>query len=163
MNKSEFENLLQTVHARDLTDAELAKLEHWLAENPGEQDAWAALDRLLVALPDVPVATNFTDRVLGKVHQAESTGQPLGQAWWRKLLVPQFRPIQIAAAAALAMIIGGVGYQSHLTLNRAEMASSLREVAIVAEMLPGLLSDFEVIDAIEQADPIDEELWAALK
>ena len=67
MNQPEFENLLQTLHTRDLTDAELAKLEHWLAANPDEQDAWAALDHLLVALPDAPVATNFTAGVLDKV------------------------------------------------------------------------------------------------
>ena len=64
MNQPEFKNLLQTVHARDLTDAELAKLEHWLAANPDEQDAWAALERLLVALPDAPVATNLPALVL---------------------------------------------------------------------------------------------------
>ena len=26
-----------------------------------------------------------------------------------------------------------------------------------------LLTDFDAIDAIDQSDPIDEELWAALK
>ena len=35
--------------------------------------------------------------------------------------------------------------------------------AALAEMVPGVLSDFEAIEAIQQADPIDEELWAALK
>ena len=68
-----------------------------------------------------------------------------------------------AAAAALAMVVVGVGYQSHLNRNRAEMAASLHAVATIAEMAPGLLSDFEAIEAIDQADPIDEELWAALK
>ncbi len=163
MNQPEFENLLQTGRERDLTDAELAKLEHWLAANPDERDEWVALDRLLVALPDAPVATNFTSRVLDKVRRAETARQALDQAWWRKLLAPQFRPIQIAAAAALAMVIGGVGYQSHLNRNRAEMAASLHAVATIAEMAPGLLRDFEAIEAIRQADPIDEELWAALK
>ena len=28
---------------------------------------------------------------------------------------------------------------------------------------PGLLTDFDAIDAIDQSEPIDEELWAALK
>ena len=46
------------------------------------------------------------------------------------------------------MVIGGVGYQSHLTLNRVEMAASLHEVAAIAEMVPGLLSDFEAIEAL---------------
>ena len=162
MNQPEFENLLETVHARDLTDAELAKLEHWLAANPDERDEWVALDRLLVALPDAPVATNFTSRVLDKVRRAETARQALDQAWWRKLLAPQFSPIQIASAAALAMVVV-VGYQSYLNRNRAEMAASLHAVATIAEMAPGLLRDFEAIEAIRQADPIDEELWAALK
>ena len=163
MKQPEFENLLQTARERDLTDAELAKLERWLAANPDEQAEWEALDRLLVALPDAPVASNFTARVLDKVRRAETARQALDQAWWRKLLAPQFRPIQIAAAAALAMVVVVVGYQSHLNRNRAEMAASLHAVATIAEMAPGLLSDFEAIEAIDQADPIDEELWAALK
>jgi hypothetical protein len=79
---------------------------------------------------------------------------------WRKLLAPQFRPIQIAAAAMLAMVIGGVVYQSHLNQSRADMAEA---VASIAEFTPGFLSDFETIEAITQADPVDEELWAALR
>jgi len=160
MNQSEFDNLLQTATERDLTDGELARLERWLAANPADQAEWEALDHLLATLPDTPVATNFTARVLDEVHCAEAAQPAIGQAWWRKLLAPQFRPIQIAAAAALAMVIGGVGYQSHLNQSRAEMAAA---VASIAEFTPGFLADFEAIEAIAQADPIDEELWAALK
>ena len=160
MKQSEFENLLQTARERDLTDAELAKLERWLAANPDEQAEWEALDRLLVALPDAPVASNFTARVMDEVRRAEAAAPALGQAWWQRLLAPQFRPIQIAAVATLAMVLGGVGYQSHLNQSRAEMAAA---VASIAEITPGFLADFEAIEAIAQADPIDEELWAALK
>ena len=157
MNQSEFDNLLQAASERDLTDGELAKLERWLAANPAEQAEWEALDRLLAALPDEPVATNFAARVLDEIRRAEPA---LGQAWWQRLLSPQFRPIQIAAAATLAMVLGGVGYQSHLNQSRAEMAAA---VAAIAEFTPGFLADFEAIEAIAQADAIDEELWAALK
>ena len=160
MKQPEFENLLQTARVRDLTDAELAKLERWLAANPGEQAEWEAIDRVLVALPDAPVASNFTARVMDEVRRAEAAAPALGQAWWQRLLAPQFRPIQIAAAATLAMVLGGVGYQSHLNQSRAEMAAA---VAAIAEITPGFLADFEAIEAIAQADPIDEELWAALK
>ena len=160
MKQPEFENLLQTARERDLTDAELAKLERWLAANPDEQAEWEALDRLLVALPDAPVASNFTARVMDEVRRAEAAAPALGQAWWQRLLAPQFRPIQIAAVATLAMVLGGVGYQSHLNQSRAEMAAA---VASIAEIIPGFLADFEAIEAIAQADPIDEELWAALK
>ena len=160
MNQSEFDNLLQTAHERDLTDGELARLERWLAANPADQAEWAALDHLLATLPDTPVATNFTARVLDEVRRAETAHPALGQAWWQRLLAPQFRPVQIAAAATLAMVIGGVGYQSHLNQSRAEMAAA---VASIAEFPPGFLADFEAIGAVAQADAIDEELWAALK
>lgn len=160
MNQSEFDNLLQAASERDLTDGELAKLECWLAANPAEQAEWEGLDRLLAALPDEPVATNFAARVLDEIRRAEATQPALGQAWWQRFLSPQFRPIQIAAAATLAMVLGGVGYQSHLNQSRAEMAAA---VAAIAEFTPVFLADFEAIEAIAQADPIDEELWAALK
>ena len=160
MNQSEFDNLLQTATERDLTDVKLARLERWLAANPADQAEWEALDHLLATLPDTPVATNFTVRVLDEVRRAETAHPALGQAWWQRLLAPQFRPVQIAAAATLAMVIGGVGYQSHLNQSRAEMAAA---VASIAEFTPGFLADFEAIEAIAQADPIDEELWAALK
>ena len=160
MNQSEFDNLLQTAHERDLTDGELARLERWLAANPADQAEWEALDHLLATLPDTPVATNFTARVLDEVRRAETAHPALGQAWWQRLLAPQFRPVQIAAAATLAMVIGGVGYQSHLNQSRAEMAAA---VASIAEFPPGFLADFEAIGAVAQADAIEEELWAALK
>ena len=160
MNQSEFDNLLQAASERDLTDGELARLERWLAANPADQAEWEALDHLLATLPDTPVATNFTARVLDEVRRAETAHPALGQAWWQRLLAPQFRPVQIAAAATLAMVIGGVGYQSHLNQSRAEMAAA---VASIAEFPPGFLADFEAIGAVAQADAIDEELWAALK
>ena len=160
MNQSEFDNLLQTATERDLTDGELARLERWLAANPADQAEWEALDHLLATLPDTPVATNFTVRVLDEVRRAETAHPALGQAWWQRLLAPQFRPVQIAAAATLAMVIGGVGYQSHLNQSRAEMAAA---VASIAEFPPGFLADFEAIGAVAQADASDEELWAALK
>ena len=160
MNQSEFDNLLQTAHERDLTDGELARLERWLAANPADLAEWEPLDYLLATLPDTPVATNFTARVLDEVRRAETAHPALGQAWWQRLLAPQFRPVQIAAAATLAMVIGGVGYQSHLNQSRAEMAAA---VASIAEFPPGFLADFEAIGAVAQADAIDEELWAALK
>ena len=160
MNQSEFDNLLQTAIERDLTDGELARLQRWLAANPTDQAEWEALDHLLATLPDTPVATNFTARVLDEVRRAETAHPALGQAWWQRLLAPQFRLVQITAAATLAMVIGGVGYQSHLNQSRAEMAAA---VASIAEFPPGFLADFEAIGAVAHADAIDEELWAALK
>ena len=160
MNQSEFDNLLKIAPERDLTDVEFARLANWLAANPADQAEWEVLDQLLAALPDTPVATNFTARVLDKVCSVEA-GQPvLGQAWWLKLLAPQFRPVQIVVAATLAIVSGAVGYQSHLNQSRAEMAAA---VVSIVEFTPVFLADIEAIEAVAQADAIDEELWAALK
>ncbi|MDP7049609.1 MAG: hypothetical protein QF721_09165, partial [Verrucomicrobiota bacterium] len=92
MNQPDIESLLQTERARDLTDDEWAGLERWLDANPAERVEWEAVDQLLAALPDAPVASNFTSRVLEEARRAEAPAPALGQAVWRKLLAPQFRP-----------------------------------------------------------------------
>ncbi|MEE2947535.1 MAG: hypothetical protein VX392_04385 [Verrucomicrobiota bacterium] len=160
MNQFDIDSMLQTALARDLTDEEWAGLESWLAVNPVERAEWEAVDQLLAALPDVPVPSNFTSCVLEEARRSEVPAPAFGQAMWRKLLALQFRPIQIAAVATLAIVIGGIGYQSHLNQSRAEMAEA---VVSISEFTPGFLSDFEAIEAIAQADPVDEDLWAALR
>tara|TARA_B100001029_G_scaffold178809_1_gene186387 strand:+ start:3820 stop:4335 length:516 start_codon:yes stop_codon:yes gene_type:complete len=159
----QYSQLMQAAMERELTAEELAQIDGLLAQNQSELADFEAVDHLLAKLPDVTVSSNFTARVL---DEAQRHGQPalaLGQAWWKRLFSPQYRSIQLASAAAVALLIGVFGYQNHLDQDRAEMAESLQAVATIAEMAPELLTDFETIDAIDQSDPIDEELWAALK
>ena len=159
----QYSRLMQAAMERELTAEELAQIDGLLAQNQSELADFEAVDHLLAKLPDVTVSSNFTARVL---DEAQRHGQPalaLGQAWWKRLFSPQYRSIQLASAAAVALLIGVFGYQNHLDQDRAEMAESLQAVTTIAEMAPGLLTDFETIDAIDQSDPIDEELWAALK
>ena len=159
----QYSQLMQAAMERELTAEELAQIDGLLAQNQSELADFEAVDHLLAKLPDVTVSSNFTARVL---DEAQRHGQPalaLGQAWWKRLFSPQYRSIQLASAAAVALLIGVFGYQNHLDHDRAEMAESLQAVATIAEMAPELLTDFETIDAIDQSDPIDEELWAALK
>ena len=59
--------------------------------------------------------------------------------------------------------MGLLGYQSKLSQDRLNIAESVQTVANFVEIAPEMLSDFEMINAIEYSDPIDEELWAALK
>ena len=159
----QYSQLMQAAMERELTAEELAQIDGLLAQNQSELADFEAVDHLLAKLPDVTVSSNFTARVL---DEAQRHGQPalaLGQAWWKRLFSPQYRSIQLASAAVVALLIGVFGYQNHLDQDRAEMAESLQAVTTIAEMAPGLLTDFETIDAIDQSDPIDEELWAALK
>ena len=43
------------------------------------------------------------------------------------------------------------------------MLESVQLVGNLTEIAPELLVDFEMVNAINHSDPIDEELWAALK
>ena len=110
------------------------------------------------------MASNFTTRVLQEIRRAEDNSPARVTASWWKIITPRFSSINIAATAvAMVLLIGGVVYQSHLNKNRVEVAASLQAVATFAEMFPVVLNDFDAIEVIGQADPIDEELWAALK
>tara|TARA_A100001037_G_C15068525_1_gene598258 strand:+ start:248 stop:811 length:564 start_codon:yes stop_codon:yes gene_type:complete len=159
--------LLQIALERELTAEELEQFDGLLAQNQSELAEFEAVDQLLAKLPDVTVSSNFTARVLDEAQRQDRTApavdQALGQAWWKRLFAPQYRSIQLASVAAVTLLIGVFGYQKHLDQDRAEMAESLQTVATITEMAPELLTDFDAIDAIDQSDPIDEELWAALK
>ena len=163
----QYSQLMQAAMERELTAEELARIDDLLAQNKAELADFEAVDHMLAKLPDVIVPSNFTARVLDEAQRQDQPApalcQALGQAWWQRLFAPQYRSIQLASAAAVALLIGVFGYQNHLDQDREEMAESLQAVATIAEMAPGLLTDFDAIDAIDQSDPIDEELWAALK
>ena len=159
----QYSQLMQAAMERELTAEELARIDDLLAQNKAELADFEAVDHLLAKLPDVIVPSNFTARVLDEAQRQDQPPPALGQAWWQRLFAPQYRSIQLASAAAVALLIGVFGYQNHLDQDREEMAESLQAVATIAEMAPGLLTDFDAIDAIDQSDPIDEELWAALK
>ena len=159
----QYSRLMQAAMERELTAEELAQIDGLLAQNQSELADFEVVDHLLAKLPDVAVSSNFTARVLDEAQRQGQPARALGQAWWKRLFSPQYRSIQLASAAAVALLIGVFGYQNHLDKDRAEMAESLQAVATISEMAPGLLIDFDAIDAIDQSDPIDEELWAALK
>ena len=175
MNQSEknqqfdqqYSQLLQAAFERELTAEELAILDVFFAQNQEELAEFEAVDQILARLPNVAVPNNFTARVLDEAQRqdqpAPAFGQPFGPSLWQWFFAPQYRSIQLALIATVVLLVGVFGYQSHLSQDREEMAESLQAVATITEMVPGLLTDFDAIGAIDHADPIDEELWAALK
>ena len=163
MNQPEYDQLLQTALERELKAEELAQLDGFLVQNQVERFEFEAVDQLLTKLPDVTVSSNFTHRVMDAAQREGQPAPALGLSWWQRLLAPQHRIMRLVSAAAVLLLVTVLSYQSHLSRDRAEMAESLQTVATIAGMAPELLADFDAIDAIDQSDPIDEELWAALK
>jgi hypothetical protein len=166
MNDPLYDKLREAGWRRTLTAAEAAELRAWLAAHPERQIDWeteSALTKALGRLPDAPVSSNFTARVLSRLEgiQPARTGsgwRGLRWGWTWRSLVPK-------AAGALAVLgLGLLSYQWHQTTQRAQLA---QRVAAASDMaaLPGpeLLQDFEVIRRLGQTPAADEELLALLK
>ena len=150
---------------RKLTDAEEAQLRALLAARPEAQADWdaeATLNAALCRLPDAPVPSNFTARVLqavereaaGELRQDEGNWQ-----FWRRL---RWLP-----KVAFAAVILGTGLVSYRQLQAARFAEYAHSVAAVSDVSslpsPDILKDFDAIQASNPTALPDEQLLAALK
>jgi hypothetical protein len=150
---------------RKLTDAEEAQLRALLAARPEAQADWdaeATLNAALGRLPDAPVPSNFTARVLqavereaaGELRQDEGNWQ-----FWRRL-----RWLPKVAFAAVVLGTGLVSYRQLQAARFAEYAHSVAAVSGVASVpSPEVLKDFDAIRASNPTPVPDEQLLAALK
>lgn len=159
-----YQKLRERAWRRKLTPAEEAELRAWLAAHPEAESDWdgeTGLNTALTGLPNVPVPSNFTARVLAEIHRpapAEAI-----QSWpssWKRF----WRPLLPKAALALVVVsVGLFSYERHVTLRRAELA---RRIALVSSLPaiqdPDVLQNFETI---RQMDPLvpDEKLIALMQ
>ena len=146
---------------RKLTVGEEAELRAWLAAHPEAQTEWENEDALTAALgqlPDVPVASNFTARVLQAVER-EATARRPRPAW--RLLPPRWLP-----RAAFAGSLVGAGLVCYLVIQNGERKKLADSVAAVADVSslpsPEILEDFDAIRVSNPAPTPDEPLLLAL-
>jgi len=159
-----FNKLRETSWRRKLTPAEAAELRAWLAANPAARDDWeadAALSRVLDRLPDAPVPSNFTARILQVVEMENAMAQPtapLRRPWLWHSLLPKM-------AFAVAVVgLGLLSYHEARAMRRAQLARGVATVSGVASLpSPEVLKDFEAIRRLTAAPPPDTELLALLK
>jgi anti-sigma factor RsiW len=167
MNDPLYHQLRELSWRRKLTDAEEAQLRAFLAAHPEAQTEWegdAGLNQLLEQLPNVPVASNFTARVLQAVER-EAAGQSQARKTRRKLWWPSLGWLPKAALAAAVLSVGVLGYHYHRVTQRTHMAQSLPKVSSVIS-----LSSLEVWEHFEDINrlsltspPPDRELLALMK
>lgn len=140
---------------RKLSGAERAELR-----GQPELELEARLTEALTQLPNAPVPSNFTARVLAAVELEEArSARSKGWRWnWHSLL-PRF-----AVATAVLLFTGLVFQQHELARHRAELARSLSLVAS-ARTLPSVdaLENLEVIQRMSQPVQADTQLLAALQ
>lgn len=118
------------------------------------------LRALLARLPDAPVASNFTARVMSAVELEESRPlRPWHVTWNWRVLLPRS-----AVAATVVLLVGLAFHHYELTSQRTALA---KNVALVAESLPlpsvDALKNFDVIQRMSQPAHADEELLALLQ
>lgn len=145
---------------RRLTEAELAE---WRAAQPNaiaDAETEAALSNALAALPDAPVPSNFTARVLQDLEREarRPSSRTRDWAWVWRVLVPR------AAMASVVLGVGVFAYHRHQVAERVAVGQSIATFAGVASLpSPQILEDFDVIQRLDTTPPADRELVAWLQ
>lgn len=160
MNESEH-NPLSEKSWRKLTPAEVAELQTWLAKHPEAQADWETelhLTEALNRLPDAPVPSNFTARVLQAVERESAAGSqrrtPFGK-WSLRSLLPR------TAAAAVVLGAGLLAYHEHtVTERRTQLAQSVK---MVPSLPPEILQNFDTIRKMGSPTGPDRELIALMQ
>jgi anti-sigma factor RsiW len=163
MNDPRYQKLCETSWRRKLSAAEEAELRAWLAAHPEAEGDWAieaGLNEALNRLPETPVSSNFTARVLQAVER-ELTAKPRrAESKWSWLWRP-FLPR--VALASMAFCVGLAVHHGMAVANRTRLAESVVAVSNVASLpSPEALQNFEVIRRLTPTPPPDPELLAVL-
>jgi hypothetical protein len=167
MNNSLYHQLREASWRRKLTDAEEAQLRAFLAAHPAAQTDWESetgLNQLLAQLSDVPVASNFTARVLQAVER-EAGEQARARKTRRKMWWPTLGWLPKAAVAAIALCVVLLSYHHHRVTVRTQIAQSLPKVSSVISLSsPEVWENFDAINQLSRTPPpADRELLALLK
>ena len=150
-----YQKLRELSWRRKLNAAEERELREWLAAHPEAQeplDLETGLTEVLAKLPDVPLASNFTARVLQAVEReamAQARGEQARKNWWRRL--PRWLPR--VASAAVVITAGLFGYQHYSKASHELLARQMAEFKLPD---PEILTNFEAIRIVSQTPAPDD-------
>src|SRR5689334_19645681 len=163
MNDPVYQRLREISWRRKLTDAEQAELRAWLAAHPearADAEVEAALNDALAKLPDAPVPSNFTARVLQAVEREaiQPARKPRDSSWFWRVLVPR------TAVALLVVGAGLLSYERRVAAKRSVIKESLIAVTEVQSLPePEFLEHFDEIRRLSATPPADRELLALMQ
>src|SRR5262249_21624055 len=152
-NESEYMKLREEAWRRPLTADEKSQLQGYLlvhAEAQAEWDEEAALTQLLARVPDAPLSSNFTARVIQAIELEQLQTQRKGSFSLQRLRswLPRL------AITGLVVGLGTFGYQGyrHRELQQ-QRTQYLDTLAVAAATLPPKIwDDFDAI--VSLAPPI---------
>jgi anti-sigma factor RsiW len=146
---------------RKLSSAEERELREWLAAHPEVQESLdldAGLTEALRKMPDVPVASNFTARVLQAIEReakAEARGQEARWKLWRG--VPRWLP---KVASGTVVVMAGLLAYLHNNSVEAKQRALVQRMAGVPLPSPEILTNFDAIRIVSATPAPDEQLLA---
>ena len=159
------ENLRELSWRRKLTPAEAARLRAWLGSHPqatADSELETALTEALGILPDAPVPSNFTARVLqaAALETAREQRPGRGRFW-------HWRPAWLLPRAAIVAAVLGVAVMSveqiRSVREQTALANRLTSVPAVAEVpSPEVLQDYDAIRQMSNPTP-DEQLLTLME
>jgi anti-sigma factor RsiW len=159
-NDAFLSKLRESSWRRNLTDAEQAELRAYFAAHPEARTDWemeSALNAAFARLPDAPVPSNFTARVLQAVEP--ETVHPHGWSWNWHVLVPR------VAFAAVVVVFTGLAIHHHDIYS--QRVALVKSVALATQgrpvPSPEALANFEVIRRMSQPQHADSELLALMQ
>jgi anti-sigma factor RsiW len=156
------EELRELIWRRNLTPAEAARWRAWLAAHPeaqGDGEVEAALTEALGSLPDAPMPSNFTARVL-QAAQLEDARKHRAASAWGTLL--RFGWLTRAAAVAVVLGIALISFEHVQDMRKQnELAQRLSTIGVVPDPPhPEALEDFK---AIRQLSTPDDQLLSLMQ
>jgi anti-sigma factor RsiW len=167
MNDPVYQRLRELSWQRRLAETEEAQMREHLASHPEVQAEWElelGLNQALDQLPDAPLTSNFTARVLQAVEQeaaAQARASQKGRS--SKWLVWNWVPKVATTVVALGSCV--FFYHQHQINARTAMANSVVMVSeAVSASNPELMEDFDAIRQLGDPKPkADTELLALMK
>ncbi len=159
-NDAFLSRLRESSWRRTLTDAEQAELRAHLAAHPDARADWemeSALNAAFARLPDAPVPSNFTARVLQAVER-EAVRPPAG-SWNWQVLVPR-----IAFATVVVALTGLAIHHHEIYSQRVALVKSVA-LATRGQPVPSpeALENFDAIRRMSQPQHADDELLALMQ
>jgi anti-sigma factor RsiW len=160
-----YNHLRELSWRRKLTPAEEAQLRAWLAAHPEAQIDWeaeAGLNAALGTLPDVPVPSNFTARVLQAVERETAAAQRRSGWNWAGWLRRRWLP-----RVALTASVVSAGVVSCLVIQDVQHKRLVDSVVVVSAVSslpsPEVIKDFDAIRASNPTQRPDEQLLTVLQ
>ena len=112
-------------------------------------DADLILNNLLRELPNAPVPSNFTSRVMEQIQLAQRAAQrPAGLGWWHRISHLAWLRKLVVAGTFLA--VGLLSYQQYQMSVRRDLAQSVASLSMVVQPTLDVLQDYHAIDGFQQ-------------